>query len=86
MGSVYVDNITVLGRDAPLAREAASALRAEADHCGLPITWSCPDVVAHLDGRGRDRPQEGVPSEQSLPSLALRPGHAGSTGAGKDAR
>eukprot|EP00959_Pyramimonas_sp_CCMP1952_P349254 7317531-Pyramimonas_sp.AAC.1 len=49
MGSVYVDNIIILGRDAPLAREAASALRAEAEHCGLPITWSYPDVVAHLE-------------------------------------
>ncbi|CAK0809711.1 unnamed protein product, partial [Prorocentrum cordatum] len=52
MGSVYVDNITVFGRDASLAREASSALQAEADRSGLPITWSYPDVVTHLETVG----------------------------------
>ncbi|CAK0806629.1 unnamed protein product, partial [Prorocentrum cordatum] len=52
MGSVYVDNIAVFGRDAPLAREASSALQAEADRSGLPITWSYPDVVTHLETVG----------------------------------
>ncbi|CAK0817446.1 unnamed protein product, partial [Prorocentrum cordatum] len=52
MGSVYVDNITVFGRGASLAREASSALQAEADRSGLPITWSYPDVVTHLETVG----------------------------------
>ncbi|CAK0855523.1 unnamed protein product [Prorocentrum cordatum] len=52
MGSVYVDNITVFGRDASLAREASSALQAEADRSGLPIAWSYPDVVTHLETAG----------------------------------
>ncbi|CAK0865122.1 unnamed protein product, partial [Prorocentrum cordatum] len=52
MGSVYVDNITIFGRDASLAREASSALQAEADRSGLPITWSYPDVVTHLETVG----------------------------------
>ncbi|CAK0797517.1 unnamed protein product [Prorocentrum cordatum] len=52
MGSVYVDNITVFGRDASLAREASSALQAEADRSGLPITWSYPDVVTYLETVG----------------------------------
>ncbi|CAK0875312.1 unnamed protein product, partial [Prorocentrum cordatum] len=52
MGSVYVDNITVLGKTAAVAREASAALRDEAERCGLPITWSYPDVVTHLETVG----------------------------------
>ncbi|CAK0907206.1 unnamed protein product, partial [Prorocentrum cordatum] len=52
MGSVYVDNITVLGKTAAVAREASAALRDEAERCGLPITWSYPDVVTHLETAG----------------------------------
>eukprot|EP00959_Pyramimonas_sp_CCMP1952_P140361 2937084-Pyramimonas_sp.AAC.1 len=52
MGSVYVDNVAVFGRDASLAREASSALQAEADRSGLPITWSYPDVVTYLETVG----------------------------------
>ncbi|CAK0890753.1 unnamed protein product [Prorocentrum cordatum] len=52
MGSVYVDNITVFGTGASLAREASSGLQAEADRSGLPITWSYPDVVTHLETVG----------------------------------
>ena len=52
LGSVYVDNITVVGKTAPLAREASSALQGEADRCGLPITWSYPDVTTHLETVG----------------------------------
>ncbi|CAK0907658.1 unnamed protein product [Prorocentrum cordatum] len=41
LGSVYVDNIPVVGRTATLAREAR-----------LPICWSCPGVVTHLGTAG----------------------------------
>ncbi|CAK0811092.1 unnamed protein product [Prorocentrum cordatum] len=44
------------------AQEASSALQAEADRSGLPITWSYPDVVTHLETVGVE--------------IDLRPGYA----------